>query len=379
MITRTIILLSLISLLTDISSEMLYPILPLYLKSIGFSIAWIGVLEGIAEAMAGLSKGFFGRMSDNLGKRLPFVQIGYGLSAIAKPGLILISHPLWILFARTLERLGKGIRTGARDALLSQETTKENKAKVFGFHRGADTLGACLGPSIGLIYLYYFPEDYRNLFLIAVFPGLIAILFTLFIKERQIEIRPKAYSSTVAFLKDSPLQYKKLLVGLILFSIFNSSDVFLLLKLKENGLSDLEMISVYMFYNLVYAIFAYPMGFLADKFGLKKTFLFGIFLFSLVYFGMGIGGSLYLYLILFTGYGLYAASTEGIAKAWITNICPDHSGSAIGLYSGINSLSLLLASSMAGFIWYQFGADILFYFSAIGSFLVGFYFLLLKE
>ncbi len=182
MISRTVWILSLVSLFTDIASEMLYPILPLYLQSIGFSILYIGILEGLAEALAGLSKGYFGRLSDLQGKRLPFIQIGYAISALAKPLLVTFNLPLWVLFIRSADRLGKGIRTGARDALLSNATTKENKGKVFGFHRSMDTLGACIGPGISLIYLYFFPENYKSLFLLAFFPGIIAITFTFFIK-----------------------------------------------------------------------------------------------------------------------------------------------------------------------------------------------------
>ncbi|MBS1975561.1 MAG: MFS transporter, partial [Bacteroidetes bacterium] len=166
-ITRTIWLLSLVSLFTDMASEMLYPVMPVYLKSIGFSVLFIGVLEGLAEATAGLSKGYFGRLSDNSGKRVPFVQAGYGLSAIAKPMLALFVYPLWIFFSRTLDRLGKGIRTGARDAILSDEATSETKGKIFGFHRSLDTLGAVIGPLLAVLYLYFFPGHYKSLFLLA--------------------------------------------------------------------------------------------------------------------------------------------------------------------------------------------------------------------
>jgi MFS family permease len=339
MISRTVWILSLVSLFTDIASEMLYPILPLYLQSIGFSILYIGILEGLAEALAGLSKGYFGRLSDLQGKRLPFIQIGYAISALAKPLLVTFNLPLWVLFIRSADRLGKGIRTGARDALLSNATTKENKGKVFGFHRSMDTLGACIGPGISLIYLYFFPENYKSLFLLAFFPGIIAIAFTFFIKEKESKLlNAKNNLSILNFLKNSPLEYKRLIFGLILFSLFNSSDVFLLLRLKETGLQDTQIVLVYIFYNLVYALSSYPMGYIGDKLGLKKSFIFGLALFSLVYFGMGYGGDLYFYLFLFALYGIYAASTEGISKAWITNICPDEAGSAIGSYSGLNSI-----------------------------------------
>src|SRR6188472_867359 len=152
---------------TDTASEMLYPIMPIYLKTIGFSILLIGILEGVAEATAGFSKGYFGKLSDNSGKRVPFVQLGYALSAVSKPMMAVFIYPLWIFFARTIDRIGKGIRTGARDAMLSDEATAETKGHVFGFHRSMDTLGAVVGPSLALLYLYFNPENYKTLFYIA--------------------------------------------------------------------------------------------------------------------------------------------------------------------------------------------------------------------
>ncbi|MBX7095195.1 MAG: MFS transporter, partial [Flavobacteriales bacterium] len=159
-----VIRLSMVSLFTDMASEMLYPIMPVYLKSIGFSIILIGVLEGIAEAVAGFSKGYFGNWSDHSGKRLPFVQIGYSLSAISKPLIGLFSNVWWIFGARTMDRLGKGIRTGARDAMLSDVSSEKDHGKVFGFHRSMDTLGAVAGPALALLFLYYYPGEYSLLF-----------------------------------------------------------------------------------------------------------------------------------------------------------------------------------------------------------------------
>ena len=184
-ITRTVLLLSMVSLFTDMASEMLYPVMPVYLRSIGFSILLIGILEGFAEAIAGLSKGYFGELSDNSGKRLPFVRLGYALSAISKPMMAVFTSPYWIFGSRSIDRLGKGIRTSARDALLSDETSKENKATVFGFHRGMDTFGAVLGPSIALLYLYFYPAHYQTLFLIAFAPGAIAILLPICSKKKK--------------------------------------------------------------------------------------------------------------------------------------------------------------------------------------------------
>lgn len=179
-ISKTVWVLSLVSLFTDIASEMLYPVLPIYLKSIGYSILFIGILEGITEVVAGYGKGYFGQLSDVTGKRVPFVRLGYTLSAISKPLLSIGQVPFVVLFSRILDRIGKGVRTGARDAILSAEATNKTKARVFGFHRSMDTLGAVLGPSLALVYLYFHPKDYAFLFYFAFLPGMIAIGFTFF-------------------------------------------------------------------------------------------------------------------------------------------------------------------------------------------------------
>lgn len=152
-ITRTIVILSVVSLFADLASEMLYPIIPIYLKEIGFSIVWIGVLEGFVNFTDGVSKGYFGKLSDEKGLRLPFVKLGYGLSTLSKPLIVFFVSPVWIFFARTLDRFGKGVRVAARDALLSAETTKTNKAKVFGFNRALDMTGATISPAITLLFL----------------------------------------------------------------------------------------------------------------------------------------------------------------------------------------------------------------------------------
>ena len=378
-ITRTIWILSLVSLFTDTASEMLYPILPIYLKSIGFSIVLIGILEGVAEATAGLSKGYFGKFSDNSGRRVPFVQIGYAFSAISKPMMALFIYPLWIFFARTIDRFGKGIRTGARDALLSDEATPETKGKVFGFHRSMDTIGAVIGPALALLYLYYFPKDYKTLFLIAFIPGLFALVTSFYLKEKKKNksetkiITP--FFSFIYYWKTSPVIYRKVVVGLLVFALFNSSDVFLLLKVKQAGFNDASVIGVYIFYNLIYALFAFPVGIIADKISLKKIFTIGLAFFAIVYFGMSFNNNIYIFFTLFFLYGIYAAATEGISKAWISNITDKKdTATAIGTYSGFQSICTMVASSLGGLIWYQFGVAATFITTGIVTVLVIIYF-----
>lgn len=379
-ISRAVWTLSIISLFTDMASEMLYPIMPIYLKTIGFSIVLIGILEGVAEATAGISKGYFGKLSDVSGKRVSFVQIGYALSAISKPMMALFIYPLWIFFARTIDRFGKGIRTGARDAILSDEATPTTKGKVFGLHRSMDTFGAVLGPLFALLYLYFYPEDYITLFYIAFIPGLLAVISSFLLKEKRKKILQKkqttSFFSFINYWKTSPVLYKKVVLGLLAFTLFNSSDVFLLLKAKEAGLNDTATIGVYIFYNLIYALFALPLGVIADKIGLKNMLLIGLSVFAIVYFGMSVSTHIYTITGLFFLYGIYAAATEGISKAWISNITnPKDTATAIGTFSGYQSICTMIASSFAGLIWYNFGANTVFFVTGIATSLIIGYFL----
>ncbi len=379
-ITRTVWILSLVSLFTDMASEMLYPIMPIYLKSIGFSILLIGVLEGLVEAVAGLSKGYFGQLSDSKAKRAPFVQLGYSLSAISKPMMAFFVYPLWIFFARTTDRLGKGIRTGARDAMLSAETDKANKGKVFGFHRSMDTFGAVLGPALALLYLYFYPTDYIHLFYFAFIPGVLAVIASFLLKDKKVdtssEVKKISFFSFINYWKESTSEYRKVVLGLLFFALFNSSDVFLLLKAKDAGLDDTWVIGIYIFYNLIYALTAFPLGSFADKIGLKKMFIFGLIIFSVVYLGMGLTTNLYLIIALFFGYGIYAAATEGISKALITNISKEeNTATAVGTYSAFQSIVAMVASVVAGLLWYYFGASVTFLVSAVATLLVIIYFI----
>jgi len=354
--------------------------MPVFLQSIGFSVLLIGILEGVAEATAGFGKGYFGKLSDNSGKRAPFIQLGYSLSAISKPLMALFVFPVWIFFARTLDRLGKGLRTGARDAMLSDEATPQTKGKVFGFHRSADTFGAVLGPLAALVYLYFRPNDYRTLFLIAFLPGVAAIFSTLLIKDKK-QVKPVSKVSTpffsfLKYWKVSPPLYRKVVFGLLVFALFNSSDMLLLLKVKQSGMNDTSVIGLYIFYNLIYALSSFPLGALADRISLKTVFTGGLVIFAGVYFGMALTSSYYVFLALFFLYGLYAAATEGIAKAWISNITdPKDTATAIGSFAGFQSIAAMIASSLAGVIWFWFGAEAAFISTSMVTVLVILYFI----
>jgi MFS family permease len=383
-ITRVIWILSLISLFNDVASEMLIPIMPLYLKSIGFSVLIIGILEGVAEFVAGLSKGYFGKISDHIGKRAPFVRWGYALSALAKPMVVFIINPFWVLLGRTFDKIGKGLRTGARDAILSDESAHTNRGKVFGFHRSMDTVGAAIGPSIALIFLFYHPGNYRALFLFSIFPGIVAVALTFLIKDKKTGLEHKPTAPIRLFpkfdyWKRSTAAYKSLVIGLVFFTLFNSSDVFLILKMKESGASDLILIGIYIFYNLVYALTSFPVGIVADKIGLKRIFITGLLIFAFVYFGMGINNNVYIYAFLLFCYGLFYSCNEGISKAWISKVCDKKdTATAIGMFSGLQSIATLIASSLAGFIWYKFGSLYTFVITGAAAIIVVVYIMLDK-
>lgn len=394
-ITRTVLILSLVSLFADIASEMLYPIIPVYLKEIGFSVFWIGVLEGVVNFTAGISKGYFGKLSDERGLRLPFVKWGYFLSAISKPLIGFFTTAIWIFFVRTLDRLGKGIRVAAKDALLSQEATRATKARVFGFNRSLDTAGATIGPAIALIYLILYPGEYKTLFILAFIPGLISVAFLFLLKEKKQPVSTLEKGNFFSFLKYwrvSTKEYKQLITGLLVFALFNSSDVFLLLKTKEAvgdqtldllGVtfnSDTITIGAYVFYNLVFAIGCYPLGVLADKLGYRVVFVGGLLLFAAVYAGFAFNPSIAGIFILFFIYGIYAAATDGVIKAWITNIAHNrNTATAVGFYTSCQSVCTLLASTIAGAVWTGFGSAFTFISTAIIALIVMTYFLVVMR
>ncbi len=391
-ITRTVFILSMVSLLADIASEMLYPVIPVYLKEIGFSVLAIGILEGVVNFIAGISKGYFGKRSDELGLRLPFVKLGYLLSAVSKPLIATFAYPVWIFFVRSVDRLGKGVRTAARDALLSQEATKETKARVFGFHRSMDTVGAAIGPVIALVFLFFYPGQYKTLFYIAFLPGTLSILLIFLLKEQKQPVSTLGKGNFFSFFRYWRIAtpgFRKVVPGLLLFALFNSSDVFLLLITKETigdntvtifgatFRSDTITIGAYVFYNLIYAAASYPMGALADRLGFKSVIILGFSLFAIVYGGFAFSPSIPVIFLLFSVYGLYAAATEGVIKAWITNLAEStNTATAIGFYTSCESVCTLFASIIAGILWTQFGSVSTFGFTACIAIIVSVYLLL---
>lgn len=385
-ITRTILVLSFVSLFADVASEMLYPIIPIYLEEIGFSVLGIGILEGFVNFTAGISKGYFGKRSDEKGLRLPFIKIGYMLSALSKPLIGFFIAPAWIFIVRTLDRLGKGVRVAAKDAMLSQEATRETKARVFGFNRSLDTAGATIGPIIALIFLLSYPGQYTTLFVLAFIPGVLSVALLFFIKEKKqpaSTLEKGNFFSYFKYWNIAGRDYKRLVTGLLLFALFNSSDVFLLLKTKE-AVGDRQVsilgtpfsgetitIAAYVFYNLIFALASYPMGVLADRLSYKKIFLGGLALFAVVYGGFAFNPSITVIFGLFLVYGVYAAATDGVTKAWITNMAHErNTATAVGFYTSCQSICTLLASTIAGAVWTHFGSIFTFLSTAIIALIV---------
>jgi MFS family permease len=370
-IPRQVFILGMVSLFTDIASEMLYPVTPIFLTAVlGSSMAVVGIIEGIAEFIAGLLKGYFGKLSDKVGKRSVFIVIGYGLSAISKPLPGIFQNIPTVLFSRVADRTGKGIRTAPRDALLGSYSNG-NSGAVFGFHRGMDTLGAAIGPVAALVLLHYFPNNFQLIFLLAFIPSVIAVMFTMLVKDKPIELKLRSRKNYSSFWKSAPKSYKRLIVLITLFSLINSSDVFLILKSRDISGSSTLAIFGYIFYNLIYAASSYPLGGLSDKFGKRKIFSIGLIIFSLVYFGFALVPDIKFIWILFALYGIYAASTEGISKAWVSDLIPDEQrGSAIGLLTMLSSFSVMIGSFLTGILWDQFGSSVPFLVSAVVSFII---------
>jgi MFS family permease len=370
-ISSQVIILGMVSFFTDFASEMLYPVTPLFLTAVlGASMSLVGLIEGIAEITAGFLKGYFGTLSDKVGKRSLFIVIGYGISGLVKslPGF-LASVPV-VIFSRVGDRIGKGIRTAPRDALLSNYV-KDNSGAVFGFHRSMDTLGAVIGPLVALLLLGVFSFSYSAIYLVAIIPSFGAIIFTWMVKDVKSQSKSSSRKMYSQFWKTAPREYKFLLVLITLFSFANSSDVFLILKSRQVTHSDFISILGYVFYNSIYAIASYPLGIISDKIGKKKMFVAGMIIFSIVYLGFGINNNIYFIWLLFALYGIYAAATEGISKAWVSDLVPNEfRGSAIGLLTMLSSFSVMVGSFFAGILWDRFGAQIPFITSASISLII---------
>ncbi len=354
-LTRNVTFMGVVSGLTDISSEMLYPIVPIFLTSVlGAPMQVVGLIEGVAEATASLLKIAGGRLSDRAGKRKPFVVAGYSLSALSKPLLALAATWHFVLFSRFIDRVGKGLRTSARDALIAGSVEKEHWGKAFGFHRAMDTLGAALGPLAALAIIHFMPAekpDYRFIFMAAFIPALLGV-FVLLYFVREAAAAPRLPGEAPAVRTPMTSDFKVFVFLYAIFALGNSSDVFLIMKAKATGFTLTQVILAYTGYNLVYALLAAPAGWLSDKLGKIKTMAFGFLVFAAVYLGFALAAKAWLVWVLFALYGFYGAFNEGIAKAVVAHLSAgDNRASAMGYFQGVTGLLSFFASVMAGLLW----------------------------
>jgi MFS family permease len=357
-LNKNIIVLSIVSFFTDISSEMLYPIIPIFLTSVlGAPMSVLGLIEGIAEAAASILKAFSGWFSDKFQKRKPYVVGGYFLSSLGKLFFFLAYAWPMVLFARLIDRIGKGVRTSPRDAMIADSCDPEYRGKAFGFHRAADTLGAILGPLAAIWLIYAMKENLRVVFLIAFIPAIIAVaLAAYFLAEVPILTRANGVKLKFDLKKFSPV-FKRFLFVSIIFSIGNSSDAFLIMRAKGLGLSTMMVILAYVVYNISYSGLSFPAGILSDRIPRKIVFIAGYGVFALVYFGFGIFTKSLAVWPLFFIYGFYMAMTDGVGKAFITdNVDKELRGTALGLYYCLTGLAAFAASLIAGLLWTYAGA-----------------------
>ncbi|MEN9605029.1 MAG: hypothetical protein RJB39_714 [Candidatus Parcubacteria bacterium] len=387
-LTRNIVVVSIVSFFTDIASEMLYPILPLYIRKIGFGPLMVGVIEACSEAVSGFNKIFFGHLSDTFKKRKIFIQIGYGVSAVAKPLIGLFPTGWFIFGARVIDRAGKGIRTSPRDALITSETTPEYRSRAFGFHRSIDTLGAVIGPVVAFLLLLKYPGEYALICLLALIPGIIAFAFTFMIREESAalvgaaDVKPRRYKLNMfkEFFKSSSTSYRKLLYGFFFLALLNSSNMFLVLRAKEAGISDMYILFGYIVYNLIFALSAYPIGVALDRYGHKRFYILAICIFALTY---GLFGTTFTSAVvcigLFAMYGIFSAIEETASKSWISLYIPDDArGTGFGLQALVNTVGFLIGSALTGLVWQLTGGTTIFATVSLLALPVALYFIYLQ-
>lgn len=334
---------------------MIYPIVPLFLTTVlHTSIPVVGFIEGLVEALSSITKYFFGAYSDYLQKRKLFVTLGYSFGAVSKLLIGLAFGWPMVLFARIVDRLGKGLRTAARDSILLENSTPENKGYIFGFHRAFDSLGAVFGPLLALVVLYFLKDNIRQTFFIAFIPAVIAIILLIFLVKEKKKVVTKEKSKFVKIsFKHMNTKLKLFMLISFVFAAGNSSDVFLLLQGQNLGLTATQVVLVYVLYNISQAIFSTHVGILADKFGARKIFAAGLLIFSVVYLCFGLINSSFWLWVLFPIYGIYIAATDGVSKAYLSELIEKReSGTYFGAYYTLTAVGTFLASLIGGLLWH---------------------------
>jgi MFS family permease len=366
-IPGSVYILGAVSFFNDVASEMLYPVMPIFLTQVlGAPVAVVGLIEGVAEGSAAVFKTVFGRWSDRLGKRKPFVFSGYSASAVSK--IIIAFSNLWgvVFVGRVIDKFGKGLRTGARDALLLDASNEKNRGLVFGFHRAMDSAGAVVGPLIALLLLQLFNNNIRTILYIAVVPSLVGVMLVSFVRETKKPAKKvRAVSLPKLSFKTLPRELKIFLIAYGLFAFGNSSDSFLILRSKNLGLSLSLVVLAYVVYNVVYSLSSTPAGILSDKTSPKRVFVAGLIIYVLVYTGFAFNKSTAGIWVLFAVYGLYIALTDGVSKALIGQyISQEEAGGIYGLLQTITGIGILLASVIGGILWTVIGPWATFAFGA---------------
>ena len=359
-----IIILGITSLLTDISSEMVYPLLPVYLVSVlGASPAILGFIEGIAESLASLLKVFSGYFSDKIKLRKPFTIFGYAGSVFGKLLLYLSTSWGYVLFARIVDRFGKGVRTAPRDALIADSAKEGKKGAAFGLHRAMDTLGAAIGVVAAYLLIIKFKDNFKSIFLLSLVPAVLGVLFLFFVREKKAQGQGTQREKLRFEWKALDKKLKLFLIFTFIFTLGNSSNQFLLLRAKTSGNPLPLVILFYLVYNIIYSLASYPAGWFSDKIGRKKILVLGYFFYGLVYLGFGRNNSTAMFWALFAVYGLYMGFTEGVEKALVADIAPANlRATAIGLHATLVGIGLLPASLLAGLLWKYLGPSAPFYF-----------------
>jgi MFS family permease len=381
--------LTIVSLLTDISTEMLVNLLPLFLFNVlGVQTAVIGLIEGVAETTASLVKLLSGSLSDRLGHRKPLTVLGYSLSAVAKPFLYIATSWVGVLIIRFTDRVGKGIRNAPRDALLAGSVKAGQRGLAFGLHRAGDTAGAFIGLAIAALIIYssQFGEitlnraTFQKVVLASIIPAFLAVLI-LIIGVHEIE-PPRQKKQKTAIIKlgwaDLGHRFKAFLLVSILFTLGNSSDAFIILRGQERGLDLLQVMGMLLTFTATYTIFSSPAGALSDKVGRRLVILAGWTIYTLIYFGLAFAQGGYQIWVLFGLYGMYYALTEGAARAFVADLVPQaQRGTAYGLFYAAVGLTAFPASLIAGVLWGGLGAwsglgpGAPFFFGAFMAFLAG--------
>ncbi|HWU37977.1 MAG TPA: MFS transporter [Candidatus Acidoferrum sp.] len=353
--------LGMVSFFTDTSTEMIYPLLPLFLtRTLGAGVAFVGLVEGVAESTASLLKLISGWLSDRLRKRKALVVWGYGLSSLTRPLMAMALLPAHVLGIRFLDRIGKGIRTSPRDALIADSTPAETRGAAFGFHRAMDHLGAVAGPLLAFLLLPWVAGDFRAVFWLA---GLPAALCMVMVVARVREIGPHGSTGRLPLLslRLFDQKFKSFLFVVTLFTLGNSSDAFLLLRAKQLGVTEVTIPLLWAALHVVKSVSSFGAGGLSDRIGRRGTIAAGWLVYAAVYAGFALARSPTQIWGLFLVYGLYFGLTEGVEKALVADLVPTQTrASAYGVYHTAIGVTALPASLLAGWLWQSFGASIAF-------------------